>query len=513
MKNKKYDELVPPYFYDELFSIKKRYNKNHNIGKYVHDCAHLLKSILSSWNNEHDLLYYNFYGYDYVSERFISLKDYNKNFYKNNNFNKYISNCFDKGLKAIAQGEMLGISRKIVDEKINFVMLSNDQNQLHIFKNYFTSAPTFNLDEYNADFSEGVGYFDTTSDTYNKLAVYDFAKQLKIKAADKPKLLINLRVHKYTFKEKEHANYYIYYLRPRVFHREFIGSLYLVLTEPLPPHYINQLSLFISEVFSETSISRIRRIEKLNITNLINEELHHSWNTYLRGLGSTIRYDIMHLATTGQLQKLEQKKDYLLENINTLIIINDFFVGLIKAGDNLQNINYLSTKFDGCDYTFLLKSEFSIKETLLRICQNFKKYFNADDENYISFISAIDTLISKLNIKKDIQITTNEIAFEIVFMNLIKNALVHSELKNKKIEINFLKMPQSIAIQILNNGLIPKEWLDFINGGIDRAAGVEFSAGIRTIKRIIYLPFLLWKLNAKHMIKKNRTLVILTIPT
>lgn len=255
-KSHQFEELVSATQYDELFLAKKDYNEHHDTGKYIKTCAHLLRNIINKTGNK--ILFYNLYGYDYITKEYKSLTLYDETFYQWNKFDQHICDCFEKGLEAIKNDNMLSISSKIVDNKVNFVLLCNNKEEIRLFRNQFKNSASFNLESYVANY-EMEDSFDTALDNSitHKKDIEKFASELSLKTPHEyKKLLINIRYQKITF--KHHKSYYIYYIRPRVFHKEFIGSLYLVVGDKLAYAALNQLSSFILEVFSETAIGRMK---------------------------------------------------------------------------------------------------------------------------------------------------------------------------------------------------------------------------------------------------------------
>lgn len=490
-------ELVTPESYASLFELKRDYNSSHKIKKYIHGCAELFSKIICSKINSEDILYFNFFGYDFKTKRLITVNDFDKDFYKNNQlFDPVIVHRFHIGFSRITRGKMIGITQRLVKQKINFLLMASDKRELKDFKAYFKDSVTFDFDA-------------LSNDEICDSSFVNFANSLGINPSEYKKLIETIKYHKYIY--ENYKNYYIYFIRPRVFHEEYIGCLFIAVQKPLAHQYVHQLSPFINEVISETAISRIRQLEKRNTINQINHELYHTWNSYFTTLWLVVENDIMHLAINGKIDELLEKRNYLKENINSILKINKFFVGLMKINDDFKNIDSLLKKVYGQDFLFLKEKIFNIKLLISNILKVLKYNLGLNHSDKDNLLSSIEKLEQENSKRINWIISSNETALEIILINMIKNAVLHSEIGNRKIEILIYQTKLFLIIEVINSGHIPLDWVDFYNKKIIKVENIEYTAGVRTIMRISH--FFKWKNSAKRISKPSKkTKIKLKIP-
>lgn len=492
------NDLITHSISEKLFSIKKLYHKsksNHRLSAYVERCANLFIEAFKGAKSysKRKVLYFNLFGYDYNNEEFISLNKYLKNFYIKNRFNSKIFKCYEIGTQCIHQDKMLSISSKIVKERINFVFLSTNQIAIDKINKNLPFVPTFNLNKYKAKFTRPRSVDDYVNIDYDEYCMNDilsFAKQLKIKPSEKDlirQIIVNLRVHKITYPDC--ADTYIYYIRPRVLHQEFIGSFYLVMNQELELEHLNQLSHFAMEVFAETAIDRIRKYQNQIIVNQLNKELSHTWNHYFQGLKNVIENEILPPAYENKLGDLERVKDLLLSRVSSASLVHRFFTYLHKSGESLEN-----QKLPDEVKAALQKEEINLKQLLKDVILSLRDYYADSSQIYLFEQKCISNLLVQVKKIKTTMIFNSKIAIEIILFNLLKNAITQAANTESFISLSIINTKFCLDIKIKNKGLMHREWLSYINSpnsdNRSKVSNFEYSFGINTIMRIQAVEYL-----------------------
>lgn len=334
------------------------------------------------------------------------------------------------------------------------------------------------------------------------------ANKLKVSSAN-----INIIAAKYKLLAKEYGeDFFIHFIRPFASHKHYNGVLLLILKRQLTEEEYIELANIWTKVLSEPQIFEMSKASKLKILNTLNQELSHTWNNYFQSIKNIVQFDILPPAAIGDLEKLKSVRNSLLTNISAASKVQRFFTYLNKIGENLQNAEISQAIRDE-----MIKKDVDIKESITNILDSLLAFFSPDNIVITPEANAIKTTIEIFKQQPQIFIHANKTAIEIVLFNLLKNSLVHSPIDNKQLNIVLSKKGNYVMVEIINNGTIDKDWCDFINGKKDTIANIEYSFGIRTIKRILGIEYLKnnslpMVVSAKNNFKSDSTNITFKLP-
>lgn len=336
---------------------------------------------------------------------------------------------------------------------------------------------------------------------------------------DKPmdfRLLNVLIIYRLIFERRKLVskitNYYAYFIRPVNLHLSYSGVLHLSLSKYLSDEHYADIAFMLTSVLSNAAIEVIKMDEwKKEIADEQSHSFKHSFGSIITHLSSL--KDFNSIRSNNEISIIINKAQEELSSLNK---VNDLLLFLSRAGEYGENI-------DNVDKGSEIKTLkiVSVKQTLLKALKTIEYSLDSlglSEDNHKENIEekCLPILIQQLSnnhansnndsIINDFQINIMPTGLEVVFLELLKNAIYHTNPITPKVSISVVDvLKQHKEIHFINNTPTSPKLVALIKGtNKNKIMGIakRYKAGLRTIQRILKFPYF------NGVLKENWTLDI-----
>lgn len=520
-------ELIGTKTRQEILKIQKDYALHDNIELYISECARVLLTDLDIFFDK-KVIYLDIFTLQFGTDNFQSLTDFNADFLTTN-FDDDIVKNYEFGKDSIKKDNTLSLTRLMRDNELHGFFISNDSKSIYTFEDKIDDCFCFELDKIkiNKSLLEFYSVNQKIFDQAKKTAIFDETEideilektSINLNKFQREKLKNNfLLFHLYFFQKYKY--HYSYFVRPRVARNNlYNGSLHIVLEEPLKISEFNILSSLMTDILSETAMSRmenlVKDVEWKTIAQYRSHALHHQ-----------------NLARKGIKRNLEdafngndkEKFDTYMAKLNA---IDGYVKDLDEMEYALHKVDYSKLNYEKLAQNDKVRSILEHdKVGLVQIFENcldtmlfsLDRIKFAGDENHKDLTAKmIEALKIKIKIDFDfIQINSIRSMFEVIFQDMIKNAIRHTNPINPIIELtlkdhvefdkihpsvkNLLELEILKAIEsnipnaeklsyytlvLTNNASISSDKFELLLTGNMNYEEKDFSLGVKTIHRLL----------------------------
>lgn len=320
------------------------------------------------------------------------------------------------------------------------------------------------------------------------------------------------------------SDFYAYFIRPFALHKLYNGIFLILIRRPLQDYEFLEIGSLWTKILSETALHKIENTIRSEEQEFIFEAQTHTLNSEISSITQYLEVAISRLEV-NQEDIVYQNIECAFNNTKRLRNINAFNLFQMKTrglNSKIEIAKYTSHITDQNLFNEIKVTPVSIKTAILNTIKILTGLIHS--LKYVDDVSATIKLLILSKLKEQVQnlpdykVNTVLIGLEIILLDLIKNAVVHSNTKNPQVRIEFQDDNHYIVVCIINNTTLPTNVYNYINTKDPQSSNcLKNKKGIQTVKRIINNNLLndskyRWMIRANKTSITSETNIMLYIP-